>query len=158
MQEVPMSAFTNLIRSMASWALVASIGLLGAGAPAAGADDSLSLFRALGEKPGLVRLMDDFGPRLLADARMKPFFKDVNMAALQGKLVEQVCDLAGGPCRREGPDMRRAHDSMDITRADFNALVEVLQESMDAQRIPFSVQNQLLARLAPMHRQIVNAP
>jgi hemoglobin len=29
---------------------------------------------------------------------------------------------------------------------------------MDAQGIPFSAQNKLLARLAPMHRDIVNAP
>jgi hemoglobin len=123
---------------------------------AASADDSL--FRALGEKPGLTRLMDDFGPRLLADARMKPFFKDLNMPQLKDKLVEQICEVSGGPCRREGPDMRRAHDGMDIGRGDFNALVEVLQQSMDAQRIPFGVQNRLLARLAPMHRQIVNLP
>lgn len=120
------------------------------------ADDTL--FRALGEKPGLVRLMDDFGQRLLADARMKPFFKDINMPQLKGKLVEQVCEVSGGPCRREGPDMRRAHDGMDINRGDFNALVEVLQQSMDAQQVPFGVQNRLLARLAPMHRQIVNVP
>ncbi len=127
------------------------------GAAHAGQPDD-SLFRALGEKPGLTRLMDDFGQRLLADARMKPFFKDVNMPQLKDKLVEQVCEVSGGPCRREGPDMRRAHDSMDISRGDFNALVEVLQQSMDAQQVPFGVQNRLLARLAPMHRQIVNAP
>jgi hemoglobin len=35
-------------------------------------------------------------------------------------------------------------------------LVEVLQQAMDAQGIAFGVQNRLLARLAPMHRDIVN--
>jgi hemoglobin len=34
--------------------------------------------------------------------------------------------------------------------------VEVLQASMDAQHLPFATQNRLLARLAPMHREIVN--
>ena len=126
-------------------------------APAAAAADE-ALFHALGDMPGLTSLMDDFGQRLLADARLKPFFKDTNMPQLKGKLVEQVCEVSGGPCRREGPDMRRAHDSMDISRGDFNALVEVLQQSMDAQGIPFGVQNQLLARLAPLHRLIVNVP
>jgi hemoglobin len=33
----------------------------------------------------------------------------------------------------------------------------VLQVSMDARNIPFSTQNQLLALLAPMHRDIVTA-
>jgi hemoglobin len=47
---------------------------------------------------------------------------------------------------------------MDITRGDFNALVEVLQDTMDAQGIEFREQNRLLARLAPMHRDIINTP
>jgi hemoglobin len=127
-----------------------------AAAPSAFADDSL--YQALGGKPGLVRLVDDFGQRLLADARMKPFFKDVKMAQLKDKLVEQFCEVSGGPCRREGPPMRRAHEAMDINRGDFNALVEVLQQSLDARQIPFTVQNRLLAQLAPMHRDIVNTP
>ena len=54
--------------------------------------------------------------------------------------------------------MKEAHDGMDITRGDFNALVEVLQDAMDAQGIPFRAQNRLLAQLAPMHRDIVNTP
>jgi hemoglobin len=36
--------------------------------------------------------------------------------------------------------------------------VEVLQDTMDAQGIPFVAQNRLLAKLAPMHRQIINTP
>jgi hemoglobin len=45
---------------------------------------------------------------------------------------------------------------MGVTRSHFNALVEVLQVSMDARGIPFRHQNQLLALLAPMHRDVVN--
>ncbi len=132
--------------------------LLSAGAPAqpAAADDSL--YQAFGGQPGLVRLMDDFMARLLADARMRPFFQDADAAALKKQLVLQFCEVSGGPCRRDGPTMKEAHDGMDITRGDFNALVEVLQDAMDAQGVPFRAQNRLLARLAPMHRDIVNTP
>lgn len=117
-----------------------------------------SLYRAFGGQPGLVRLMDDFMARLLADARMRPFFQDADQAALKKQLVLQFCEVSGGPCRRDGPTMKEAHDGMDITRGDFNALVEVLQDAMDAQGVPFRAQNRLLARLAPMHRDIVNTP
>lgn len=120
----------------------------------AAADDSL--YRAFGGQSGLVRLMDDFMARLLADARMKPFFADADQQHVKDELVIQFCEVAGGPCRRSGPDMKKAHDGMDITRADFNRLVELLQHSMDAQGIPFAAQNRLLAQLAPMHREIVN--
>ena len=34
-----------------------------------------SLYKALGGKPGLVKLMDDFMPRLVSDPRTGPFFK-----------------------------------------------------------------------------------
>lgn len=120
------------------------------------ADDGL--YREFGGQSGLVRLMDDFMQRLLADARMRPFFQDADQAALKKQLVLQFCEVAGGPCRRDGPTMKEAHDGMDITRADFNALVEVLQDAMDAQGVPFRAQNRLLARLAPMHREIINTP
>jgi hemoglobin len=51
--------------------------------------------------------------------------------------------------------MREVHADLDINKGDFNALVEVLQRAMDAQGIPFSQQNRLLALLAPMHRDII---
>lgn len=120
------------------------------------ADDSL--YRQLGGQPGLTKLMDDFMTRLLADQRMNPFFKDVDHQHVKAQLVAQFCEVSGGPCRLKGPDMKKAHEGMDITKRDFNALVEVLQDSMSAQGIAFSTQNKLLARLAPMHRDIVNTP
>lgn len=118
------------------------------------ADDAL--YQQLGGQPGLVKLMDDFMARLLADARMNPFFKDVDHKHVKAQLVAQFCEVSGGPCKLKGPDMKRAHEGFDITRSQFNALVEVLQQSMDAQGIPFPAQNRLLAQLAPMHRDIVN--
>lgn len=117
-----------------------------------------SLYQQLGGQPGLQALMDDFMQRLLADTRMNPFFKEADQAHIKAELVVQVCEVSGGPCRREGPDMKRVHEGVDIDRAAFNALVEVLQTSMEARGIPFSAQNRLLARLAPMHREIINVP
>jgi len=117
-----------------------------------------ALYQALGARPGLVTLMDDFMTRLLADPRTAPFFKEANQQHIKAQLVDQICELAGGPCRFKGPDMKKVHAGIDIDKAAFNALVEVLQRSMEAQGIAFSTQNQLLARLAPMHREIVNVP
>jgi len=123
---------------------------------AAAPDDTL--YQQLGAQPGLTRLMDDFMTRLLSDSRMGPFFKDVDHQHVKEELVTQFCEVSGGPCKRKGPDMKKAHSGMDITKSNFNALVEVLQQSMDAQGIPFTTQNKLLAKLAPMHRDIINTP
>ena len=113
------------------------------------------LYQALGEKPGITRLMDDFVNRLVQDPRIGSHFKDVKPAALKESLTDQICQLSGGPCQYEGADMKSAHADMDINKGHFNALVEVLQTAMDAQGIPFAQQNRLLALLAPMHRDII---
>jgi hemoglobin len=118
------------------------------------ADDTL--YRALGARPGVERLVDDLWHRLLADTRMNPFFKDLEAPQFKRRLADQLCEVAGGPCRYDGPDMKKAHSGVDITRRDFNTLVELMQLSMDAQGLPFAVQNRLLARLAPMHREVIN--
>src|SRR5687767_12196454 len=106
-----------------------------------------TLYQQLGGQAGLVKLMDDFMVRLLADKRMQPFFKDVDQAHVKAQLVAQFCEVSGGPCKLKGPDMKHVHEGFDIDRAAFNALVEVLQHAMDAQGIPFGTQNRLLAQL-----------
>lgn len=113
------------------------------------------LYLALGEKPGITRLMDDFVNRVVKDPRIGGHFKDVKPAALKESLTDQICQLSGGPCKYEGADMKSAHADMDIHKGHFNALVEVLQSAMDAQGIPFAQQNRLLALLAPMHRDVI---
>jgi len=113
------------------------------------------LYKAFGEKAGLVTLMDDFMVRLLADPRTGPHFKPANQQRVKEQLVDQLCALAGGPCVYKGADMKSSHANLDIKKSDFHALVEVLQQSMDARGIPFRTQNQMLALLAPMHRDTI---
>jgi hemoglobin len=144
-------------------ALCAACALGGAraqSAPAAPPSASVAiddaLFRALGGQVGIDAIVDDFVPRLAADPRMSEFFKKTKQPHLRQMLSEQFCMVSGGGCAYTGKSMAEAHQDMDIAKADFNALVEVLQASMDAQHVPFATQNRLLARLAPMHREIVH--
>ena len=116
-----------------------------------------SLYNALGQKTGLVALMNVFVPALKADPRIGVQFKDTKASYLQAQLVDQFCVVSGGPCDYQGVSMKEAHAGMEIGKGDFNRLVEVLQTSMDARDIPFATQNKLLARLAPMHRDVITA-
>lgn len=114
-----------------------------------------SLYDALGGQPGVVRLSGELVRRAVADARLAPYFKDAKADRLAAQLADQICQLAGGPCTYKGPDMQAAHADMEIDRRAFNALVEVLQDALDAQAVPFAAQRRLLALLAPMHRDVV---
>ena len=113
------------------------------------------LYKAFGEKAGLVALMDDFMTRLLADPRTGPHFAPSNQQRVKEQLVDQLCSLAGGPCVYEGADMKSSHANLEIKKSDFHALVEVLQSAMDAKGIPFKKQGEMLALLAPINRDII---
>jgi hemoglobin len=121
------------------------------------ADDTRNdtLYRAWGDKAGIRAVMDDFVQRLPQHERIGRRFQGVDREHLASQLTEQLCELAGGPCKYEGPDMKLAHEGMTLRSGDFNALVEVLQAAMAARGIPFGAQNRMLAKLAPMHRDIV---
>lgn len=108
-----------------------------------------------GGEAGLTRLMDTFMAGLLADERMGPYFANADQVRVKRQLVEQFCVILGGDCEYTGRDMKTSHAGLGIDRADFNRLVEVLQVAMDAHDVPFAAQNKLLAKLAPMHREVV---
>ena len=119
------------------------------------ATQTSKLYVALGEKAGITALMNDFVDHVREDPRIGVMFQHVKPAYLKGQLADKICVAAGGPCVYDGETMRGAHADLKIDRARFNALVEVLQASMRRQNITFHTQNQLLAVLAPMHRDIV---
>lgn len=121
-------------------------------AATAHADDSL--YRAFGEKPGLVKIVDDLYTNLLADPRTAPYFENAPIRRIKEKLVEQLCVQLEGPCEYTGRSMKRSHEGQNIDRAAFDALVEDLQDAMDKNGVPFHLQNKLLAKLAPMYRDI----
>ena len=99
--------------------------------------------------------MDVFVAGLLADPRTALRFKKADQKNLKAQLTDQICMLSGGPCVYKGADMKSVHEDMDIKKAEFHALVEVLQVAMDSRSIPFATQNKLLALLAPMHRDVI---
>ena len=117
------------------------------------ADDRL--YQALGGRDRIQAFTDDFYDSMLKDARLAPFFDGINQKHLKHVLADYFCVVAGGPCVYDGVGMKDAHAHLAITKADFNALVEHLQRAMDRAGVPFGTQNQLLARLAFSHRDIV---
>ncbi len=138
-----------------AWTLLLHCLLLNGAALAQHAGGPDALYRALGEKPGITALMDDFVERLIVDPRIGTMFAKTKPANLKEQLRDQVCQLSGGPCKYEGDTMKAAHADLGVRKSDFHALVEVLQIAMDARQIPFRDQNRLLALLAPMHRDII---
>ena len=136
------------------WACGALLCLSSAAMAQAPASDDAT-FQGLGGKPGIKKIVGTLIPLILADARIKESFTDIDMKNLAMRLEEQFCELSGGPCKYRGKDMVEIHDGLNITRAQFNALAEDLQIAMERSGVPARFQNKLMAKLAPMERSVV---
>ncbi|MFE8073291.1 group 1 truncated hemoglobin [Marinobacteraceae bacterium S3BR75-40.1] len=114
-----------------------------------------ALYHDLGEREGIAQITEGLLYQIVDDPRIAHQFKGVDIAELHYSLTNFICQRAGGPCEYEGENMVTVHQDMDLTTADFNALVEDLIRAMEKQDVPVGTQNALLARLAPLHGMIV---
>ena len=104
---------------------------------------------------GVKRIVADALNRSKSDPRTADIFAATDMVRLNRTLTEQIGYLLGAPVHYTGRDMAASHKDMGLQKADMNILVEHLQEAMDVEKVPFSAQNKLLAKLAPMKRIVV---
>jgi len=148
-------------------AVIAIAGACGGGGEKAAADSAAAalaapaaLFDRLGGRGAIVSVVDTFVANVAGDARINKRFARVagDAAALsqfKGKLVDQICQATGGPCTYTGLDMKTAHQGMNLTDGDFDALVEDLVKSLDAHKVPQAEKDELLGMLGPMRADIV---
>jgi hemoglobin len=92
---------------------------------------------------------------MLADERINFVFAQTELTRFKHLLYTQLCELSGGPCIYDGRDMRTAHAKLPITNAHFNALTEDLYIAFDRVGVGYPLQNQMIALLALMQRDIV---
>lgn len=147
-------------RSSAVCASLVAGSCAGVGAARAQRAASDALYRQFGGQPGRVTLTGDFSVRVRADAHMGPWFQALDQKHVKQVLLVHFCAVSGAPCKRDGPNMAQAHAhaGIDVTDTEFNALIEVLQLSTDAQDMAFRAQNRMPSKRAPTHRETVNVP
>jgi len=123
--------------------------------PTVSAHGQDTLYQDLGAKPGIQRIVATALELFLADVRIKDDFDNINLDRLGARLADELCVTAGGPCEYKGRSMSAAHKGLGLNRAKFNAVAEDLQTAMEHHGVSYRVQNRLMARLAPMQRDIV---
>lgn len=106
-------------------------------------------------REGIGRIVADLVRGIKRDQRIADIFREADFARLERTLGEQFCFILNGGCDYTGRDMKKVHEDHGVTTAEFAALVELLQDAMDAERVPSWAQNRFLAKLAPMKRDVV---
>jgi hemoglobin len=137
--------------------LLAGGGLLLAGAAASAAPQA-SLYERMGGAPVVRAVVSETLDRVTADPKLRRSFAEVDVARIKRLLAEQICVLADGGCHYEGVSMSEAHAGHQISESEFYGLVEILRDSLRRHHVHLRERNQLLALLAPLKRQVVNAP
>ncbi|OUS70836.1 group 1 truncated hemoglobin [Pseudoalteromonas sp. A601] len=116
----------------------------------------LSLYQQLDGQKGIERLVDSFINQIGNDDTILPYFTHANVAHFRAGFITHLCSITNGPCEYKGDNMVDIHTGMHISERDFNRVVDLLINAMDEQHISHSVQNQILAKMAPLRAEIIN--
>jgi hemoglobin len=114
-----------------------------------------TLYEQIGGRDVLVKAIDELVAIMEEDDRINFTFAETDIPKFKQLLVDQLCEITGGPCKYQGRSMKESHEKMNVDNAMFNALAEDLYIAFDRVKVPYRVQNQVMALLAPMQRDIV---
>lgn len=119
-----------------------------------------TLYERLGGINAISAVVDQFITNVVGDNVINARFAETvanpsRAQLLRNNLIDQICAGAGGPCQYKGKNMVEAHTGMNITEAEFNALVGDLVAALNTFNVPQKEQDDLLAILGPMKTDIV---
>jgi hemoglobin len=113
------------------------------------------LYRRLGGESGIEAVVQRTLTRVSQDPRGAHHFKGIKMPFLIHSVAMHICVVADGPCVYEGDTMIKSHASLHVRDSEFEFMVTVLREELDAAGVSTADKNELLRRLAPMKHEVV---
>lgn len=119
-----------------------------------------SLYKRLGGYDAIAAVTDDFIGRLATDKTLSRFFvasSDDSKHKIRQHIVDQLCNVTGGPCLYIGRTMKDAHQGMKITENDWTITVKLLKESLNKFKVPQKEQDEFLAIVSSVKKDIVEA-
>jgi len=114
-----------------------------------------SLYDDLGGREKISAFTTDLVDRIVKDPRIGHYFAETDTPRLHDRLTDMFCHLTGEKRRYRGANMKHAHEGFGISDADFDRLVEDLEQAMDDYQVPWGTQTRFLAVLAPLKRDVV---
>jgi hemoglobin len=121
------------------------------------------LYDRLGGVYAIATVVDDFIERLLVNATLNanPAINEararVPKAGLKYHVTAMVCQVTGGPCNYAGRTMKAAHAKLNITEAEWDAMVADFKATLDQFAVPAAEQQELIAIVATTKADIVVA-
>ena len=130
--------------------LAVCVAVVGCASPPSG-----TLYDRLGGQPVMFAVTGKTLERAAHDPRTMRSFDGIKLSTLHQSLFLHICAISGGGCRYEGDTMAKAHHDLKIQPSEYDAMVDILREELDAAHVDPGAKNELLKLLAPMKRDIV---
>jgi hemoglobin len=122
-----------------------------------------SLYERLGGAYSIAAVVDDFIERLLVNATLNanPAINEartrVPKAGLKFHVTAMVCEASGGPCKYTGRAMKESHQHLNITQAEWDAMVVAFKATLDKFHVPQREQQELITIVGSTKNDIVRS-
>jgi hemoglobin len=122
-----------------------------------------SLYERLGGTYNIATVVDDFIERLLVNATLNanPALKEararVPKAGLKFHVAALVCEVSGGPCKYTGRTMKDSHQHLNITQAEWEAMVADFKATLNKFNVPQREQQELITIVGSTRNDIVRS-
>lgn len=115
-----------------------------------------SLFERIGGEAAVDAAVDVFYRRVLGDDRIAHYFEGVDMNVQRQKQKAFLSYAFGGPKSYTGHDMRAAHARLRLGEADFDAVMEHLQGTLQALNVPAPLISEVAAIAGSVKNDVLN--
>ena len=122
-----------------------------------------SLYDRLGGVYSIATVVDDFIERLLVNATLNanPAInearKRVPKAGLKFHVTALVCAATGGKCAYTGRPMKESHEKLNISQAEWDAMVTDFKATLDKFKVPPREQQELITIVDSTKNDIVRS-
>lgn len=118
------------------------------------------LFERLGGQPAVEAAVDKFYDKLMADTKISPFFKDVDMKRQRAKQKVFLTYAFGGAPNYSGLSMRKAHEKLvtekGLNDSHFDAVAGHLQETLEELGVPKDLIGEVMTIVASTRNDVLN--
>lgn len=129
--------------------------------PSAAQTQPESLYKRLGEVNIIAAIIDDFTDKFLAEpviiknTSVSEAMKKTTKPGLKFLISEMLCEITGGPQKYTGKSMKEAHQGMNITEDEWQAMKRDFIASLLKFNVLDQEKNELLAILEGLKKDIV---
>ena len=120
-----------------------------------------TLYQRLGGFDKLAAIFDDTAPRMATDPQFARFFTghatDSDLRQRQ-RLLELLCQEAGGPCTYTGRPLKTAHGGLGVGEAHWSAFVKHLTATLDHLKVGEPEKGEVLSLVQRYKSDIVEKP